>query len=172
MGRLVPRLICFDSCPFISMVKPSEANHDEARSAMSACFAEIEAGRMVAVASTIIFAELLDKSYDAMRSRFDNRRGHLVEVNEEIAMRARVIRDTIRPHAGGKCLDLPDCIYIATAGAYDCEALVTVDGLSHDPTVPNLKHRLLTAAPMIEKRFGVKVRTPMEIVGQGLLPLE
>lgn len=154
------------------MTKTSEKRHAEIRSAMSACFAEIESGKMVAIASTIIFAELLDKSYEVMRSRWDNRRGHLIEPSEQLSLMARRIRETIRPFPNGPCLELPDCIYIATAQAYECEALVTVDGLPDDPDKTSSKHRLLTAAPMIKKHFGVKVCTPMDIIGQGLLPLE
>jgi predicted nucleic acid-binding protein len=149
------------------MYQPEKEQADVASSTRD-LFAEIESGRAYAVVSSIVIGELLDGSFDLLLSRFDGRKGEIVDAPRPVMELARKIRNRFQRQStksSSKALDLVDCIHLATAHQYGCDVFVTTDGHG------NGRHSILSCSAAIEKEYRMKVCTPMDAVDQRSLDL-
>ena len=162
------RRVCLDACLFIALQRHQE-HSSEIIGSIKTLLAQIERGDDYAIVSTIIETELLDGSLEILEPLCDTRKGEFVDVDRPIAALARKIRNKIVRKAAKeatKVLDLPDCVYLATAIIYDCDCFVTIDGLG------NNKHSPLSAADQIKREFKLRVCSPVDAVDQQVLDLK
>jgi predicted nucleic acid-binding protein len=160
---LIKRRICFDANIFIALMNPKSYDVSVITS-IHTLLGLVDNGEVYAVCSSLIPTELLDGSLELMEARCDGRKGELVDVDPQIASMARRIRNKIvrKTKSGNhKCLETPDCIYLATAVYYDCAAMVTLDGFGDHE-----RHSMLNSADEIFKEFKLRVISPLDAVDQ------
>jgi len=155
---LSKRILCLDACIFQAENKPDRIYREGVLESVQRLMSEIDTGSVFAIMPATIAIELLDDAIDLLLRRNDNRKCRIVEVDIKTARLARDIRNkfTRKTRDAIKQLELPDCIYVATAIHYECEALVTRDGEG------NRRHNLLNVANEVRREYGIKILHPME----------
>ena len=127
--------------------------------------ADVDALKVYAVMPSTIAIELLDGSFELLLKRADGRKGEVVDVDFKTSQIAREIRNrfTRKTRDKDKLLELPDCIYVAAAIRYHCEALITRDGEC------NRRHNLLNVADEVFAAYKVKILHPKDAIDQQVM---
>jgi predicted nucleic acid-binding protein len=134
------------------------------------------------VTSVISHLEVLPRKLDEKNasdehdylSLFDGEHFHEIELNANIILRAREIRDyyysPLAAEGGYKMMDLGDCIHLATATINGVDEFHTRDNDRKGGKVPLLKLYEMSDTPKICGKYDLTIRSPE--ASQGKLPYD
>lgn len=161
----------WDACIFYECVG-KEAVAPEKKDAIDEILAENEKKANLIVTSVITHLEVLprklgekgasdEQDYLAL---FDAVHFHEIELNTNIILRAREIRDyyysPLVEGSGYKMMDLGDCIHLATASINGVDEFHTRDEDRKGPKVPLLKLYEISGIPKLCGKYDLSIISP------------
>lgn len=168
------KAVYWDSCIFYEWLGKESVPREKSEG-VNEILAANQKGENIIITSVITHLEVLprkladkgasdEQDYLAL---FDADHFHEIELNANIVLRAREIRDyyysPLVPDGGYKMMDLGDCIHLATASIYGVAEFHTRDSDRKGAKVPLLKLYEISDNPRLCGKYELDIKSPLAV---------